>query len=266
MKKDADKLIDAAEQMLEGERLLGGLFLPAERNPLPGPAADGGGVCGAEAWPDGRAMTAEQRAAALATIDVNEVRGCTRCGLCQGRRQTVFGEGSPMSRLVFIGEGPGEEEDRTGRPFVGRAGELLNRMITAMGLKRQDTYIGNIVKCRPPGNRAPAVEEAEACRTYLVRQLQILAPAVIVTLGNPATQNLLDTTVGITKLRGQWQKLPAIAPGLGGIDVMPTFHPAYVLRQYTADVRSKVWADLQQVLDRLGISPPAPPAKRKPQL
>ena len=264
MKDPAAKLVDAAEQMLEGERLLGGPFLPvlpADRNPLPGPATDAPPA--GQDYLDGAAMTVEQRAEALAAIDVNEVRSCTRCGLCQGRKQTVFGEGSPAARLVFIGEGPGEEEDRTGRPFVGRAGELLNRMIAAMGLKRHDAYIGNIVKCRPPGNRAPAVDEAMACRTYLVRQLQILAPAVIVTLGNPATQNLLDTTIGITKLRGQWQKLPPIAPGLGGIDVMPTFHPAYVLRQYTADVRAKVWADLQQVLDRLGLSPPA---KRKPQL
>jgi DNA polymerase len=252
MTDERAKLLNAAGQLIEGERLLGGPFLPAERNPLPlfadqdAPSAD-------RSYPDGAAMTAEQKAQALAAIDVNEVRTCTRCCLSQNRTQTVFGEGSLMARLVFIGEGPGEEEDRTGRPFVGRAGELLTRMIGAMGLRRQDVYICNVVKCRPPGNRAPTVEEAIACRSYLVRQLQIIAPAVIVTLGNPATQNLLDTTVGITKLRGQWQKLPPIAPGLGGIDVMPTFHSAYVLRQYTADVRAKVWADLQQVMERLGL-------------
>ncbi len=257
MTDEHDTLLAAARQLLEGELLLGGSFLPAERNPLPLFAAQEAPSAG-QSYPDGTKMTVEQRAQALATIDVNEVRACTRCCLSQNRTQTVFGEGSPMAKLVFIGEGPGEEEDRTGRPFVGRAGELLNRMIGAMGLRRQDVYICNVVKCRPPGNRAPTVEEAMACHSYLVRQLQILAPRVIVTLGNPATQNLLDTTVGITKLRGQWQKLPPIAPGLGGIDVMPTFHSAYVLRQYTADVRGKVWADLQQVMERLGL-----PAGRK---
>jgi DNA polymerase len=248
MTDEARKLRDTARQVLEGELLFSDPFLPTGRNPLPPPAAGPAGGSGA---------TAEERAAALAAIDVNEVRGCTRCRLHQGRTQTVFGEGSPAAELVFIGEGPGEEEDRTGRPFVGRAGELLTRMIVAMGLRRQDVYICNIVKCRPPGNRVPAVDEAEACRDYLLRQLQIISPQVLVTLGNPATQKLLETPVGITKLRGQWQKLPLLIGGLGGIDVMPTFHPAFVLRQYTAEVRSKVWADLQQVMQRLGLAAPA---------
>ncbi|MCJ7544670.1 MAG: uracil-DNA glycosylase [Phycisphaerae bacterium] len=251
MSDDRRKLQSTARQMLEGELLFSDPFLPAGRNPLPPPAASAAGA---------PAMTAEERAAALQAMDVNEVRGCTKCRLHQGRTQTVFGEGSPTAQIVFIGEAPGEEEDRTGRPFVGRAGELLTRMITAMGLKRSDVYICNVVKCRPPGNRSPAADEADACRDYLLRQLQILAPAVLVTLGNPATQKLLDTPVGITKLRGQWQKLPLLIPGLGGIDVMPTFHPAFVLRQYTADVRSKVWADLQEVMARLNL--PAPPRRK----
>ena len=201
-------------------------------------------------------MTAEERAAALEAIDVNEVRTCTRCRLHQGRTQTVFGEGSPTAEIVFIGEGPGEEEDRTGRPFVGRAGELLTRMIAAMGLKRRDVYICNVVKCRPPGNRVPGGRRGRSpAATTCSASSRSSRPAVIVTLGNPATQKLLDTTIGITKIRGQWQKLPLLPRGLGGIDVMPTFHPAFVLRQYTADVRGKVWADLQQVMQRLGLSP-----------
>ncbi len=247
MSEDRRKLRSTARQLLEGELLFSDPFLPTGRNPLPPPAAG----------PSSSPITAEEKAAALAAMEANEVRNCTRCRLHQGRRQTVFGEGSPTAQIVFIGEGPGEEEDRTGRPFVGRAGELLTRMITAMGLKRSDVYICNIIKCRAPGNRSPAADEADACRDYLLRQLQIIAPKVIVTLGNPATQKLLDTTVGITKIRGQWQKLPLLIPGLSGIDVMPTFHPAFVLRQYTADVRSKVWADLKEVMARLGLSAPA---------
>ncbi|HUU59845.1 MAG TPA: uracil-DNA glycosylase, partial [Phycisphaerae bacterium] len=117
-------------------------------------------------------------------------------------------------------------------------------------------YICNIVKCRPPNNRAPAPEEAAACWGYLVRQLEILRPKVIVTLGNPATKALLGTTIGITRLRGTWQRLPDIGDGLGGTPVMPTFHPAYLLRQYTPDNRRKVWSDLQQVMDLLGLKPP----------
>jgi DNA polymerase len=148
------------------------------------------------------------------------------------------------------------EEDATGRPFVGRAGELLTRMINAMGLQREDVYICNMLKCRPPGNRTPNPQEVECCWDFLVRQLQIIGPKVIVAMGNPATKGLLGTKVGITRIRGQWQKLPMIGEGLANIDVMPTFHPAYVLRQYNADTRGKVWADLQEVMKRLGLQPP----------
>ena len=226
------KLLKTARQLLETESLCGSDFLPAGRNPLPVPATS---------------------TAALHDLDANEVRPCNRCGLRSGCRQTVFGEGDPDARIVFVGEGPGEEEDRQGRPFVGRAGELLNKMIGAMGVRRQDVYICNVVKCRPPGNRPPTPEEAIACRSHLVRQLQIIRPKVIVTLGNPATQNLLNTTVGITRLRGQWQRLPIIAEGLEGTPVMPTFHPAFLLRQYSQDNRQKVWDDLRKVMDLLGL-------------
>ena len=198
-------------------------------------------------------MTPEQKAAALREMDENEVRNCPFCPLKDSRTQTVFGEGDPDADLVFVGEAPGAEEDATGRPFVGRAGELLTKMIHAMGLKRQDVYICNMLKCRPPGNRTPSGEEVECCWDFLIRQLQIIQPKVIVTLGNPATHGLLNTRVGITRLRGQWQKLPDIGEHLAGIDVMPTFHPAYLLRQYTPENRKKVWSDLQEVMKHLGL-------------
>ncbi|MCD4699277.1 MAG: uracil-DNA glycosylase [Phycisphaerae bacterium] len=201
--------------------------------------------------PLGETNQARRKSAELRAIDLGEVRVCAKCGLCKERNKTVFGEGNPDADLVFIGEGPGAEEDKQGRPFVGRAGELLTKMIDAMGLSRQDVFIGNIVKCRPPGNRAPLSDEVEACLDYLVRQLRIIAPKVIVTLGNPATHTLLNTTVGITRLRGQWQSLPMLDADLAGIKVMPTFHPAFVLRQYTHDNRQKVWSDLQQVMQEL---------------
>ncbi len=246
---------------------IGAEFLPALRNPLPMPEfVPAPSPAGVAAAPKGRTVASatsvqdvpaefapEEKAPALAQIHEREVKNCTKCALCQGRTNTVFGEGNPNAALVFVGEGPGADEDRTGRPFVGRAGELLTKMIHAMGLSRDDVFICNIVKCRPPGNRAPAPEEVQACWSYLVRQLQIIRPKAIVTLGNPATQNLLKTTVGITRLRGQWQKLPDLGPGLANIPVMPTFHPAYVLRQYTVENRQKVWSDLQIVMGLLGI-------------
>ena len=198
-----------------------------------------------------------RKAALLKEIDANEVSSCTRCPLARGRTRTVFGEGNPDADIVFIGEGPGQEEDRQGRPFVGRAGELLTKMIAAMGLQRRDVYIANVVKCRPPGNRAPNAEEVAACWDYLLRQLKIIQPRVIVAMGNPATRALLNTTVGITRLRGQWQSMPIMDADLAGIKVMPTFHPAYLLRAYTPENRKKVWSDLQTVMEALDLPGPA---------
>ena len=251
MDDDHAKLTQAARQLIAIDELFGGQFIPAGRNPLPEieVAAPASAAVGAS-------MSRDDKVAALKAIDEGEVKTCTRCALCESRTNTVFGEVNPDADLVFVGEGPGADEDRTGRPFVGRAGELLTKMIVAMGLTRDDVFICNIVKCRPPGNRAPTPEETESCWGYLMRQLQIIAPKVIVTLGNPATQNLLSTRVGITRMRGSWQKLPDLADGLEGIDVMPTFHPAYVLRQYTADTRGKVWSDLQAVMNVLGLDVP----------
>ncbi|TFG85900.1 MAG: uracil-DNA glycosylase, partial [Gemmatimonadales bacterium] len=169
-----------------------------------------------------------------------------RCLLCKGRKQAVFGDGDPEARLMFIGEGPGADEDAQGLPFVGRAGQLLDRMIAAMGLSRQQVYIANVVKCRPPGNRAPTPEEATACWPYLAEQIEIVDPEMIVVLGNAATKALLGSPIGITRLRGQWQQF-------NEIPVMPTFHPSYLLRQYTPDNRRKVWSDLQAVMERLRL-------------
>jgi DNA polymerase len=149
---------------------------------------------------------------------------------------------------MIVGEGPGSEEDRTGRPFVGRAGELLNKQIEAMGLTRQQVYIANVVKCRPPNNRTPTPQEAETCGHYLRQQIETIRPRAILTVGGPAAKLLLGTTEGITRLRGQWFTYDQVDPA---IPLMPTFHPAYLLRAYTKDNRAKVWSDLQQVMAKL---------------
>jgi DNA polymerase len=181
-------------------------------------------------------------------MDETEVRGCVKCRLCEKRTHTVFGEGDPDAAIFFIGEGPGENEDLTGRPFVGRAGELLTKMIGGMGLKREQVYIGNIVKCRPPGNRVPMPDEVETCTPYLVRQLEIIRPKVIVTLGLPAARYMLgESKLGMGKIRGRWHSWR-------GIKLMPTYHPSYVLRTYTEQVRGMVWSDLKQVMSEVGLA------------
>ncbi|BDU68331.1 hypothetical protein GETHOR_04320 [Geothrix oryzae] len=170
------------------------------------------------------------------------IQGCLACPLGPSRLKFVFGEGDPHAKLMFVGEGPGRDEDLQGRPFVGKAGELLDKMIGAIGLKREETYIANVVKCRPPDNRTPTPDEACACLGYLHRQIELVRPAVIVTLGATPLRELVGISEGITRVRGQWKRVQ-----VGGreIPVMPTFHPAYVLRQYTQDVRRAVWADLK---------------------
>jgi DNA polymerase len=156
------------------------------------------------------------------------------------RTKTVPGQGNPYAKLLFIGEGPGQDEDIQGLAFVGRAGQLLTKMIEAIGMTRDEVFIANIVKCRPPANRQPAPEEAANCRPYLARQIAILRPKVIVALGGTAAQNLLQTHDGITRLRGRFYNFE-------GAQLMPTFHPAYVLRNYTPDTRKKVYDDLLKV-------------------
>jgi len=194
-------------------------------------------------------MQRAQKIAALRALDETQVKGCTKCRLCETRTQTVFGEGDADAQLMFIGEGPGENEDLHGRPFVGEAGQLLDKMILAMGFSRQQVFICNIVKCRPPNNRQPAASETAACTPYLLKQIEIVRPRVIVTLGLPSTQLLLQTKNSMTKSRGRWHEWR-------GIKVMPTYHPAYVLRAYTRDTREAVWSDLQQVLSALGLTIP----------
>ncbi len=189
----------------------------------------------------------DEKIAALAQLDEQEVKICRKCRLWKTRTNTVFGEGDPDARLFFIGEGPGENEDLQGRPFVGRAGDKLTEMIIAMKLSRQEVYIANIVKCRPPENRVPAGDEVIACTPYLLRQLEIVRPQVIVTLGLPATQYMLQTKLAMNKMRGQWH-------WWRGIKLMPTYHPSYILRNYTKDTRQKVWDDLQLVMKELGLT------------
>jgi uracil-DNA glycosylase family 4 len=180
--------------------------------------------------------------------DLEEVRSvlgdCTRCDLCRGRSSIVFGDGNPDADLMFVGEGPGEQEDLRGLPFVGRAGELLTQMIEkGLGIPRSEVYICNIVKCRPPQNRNPLPPEVSACRPFLDGQIRAVAPKVIVTLGKPAASLLLDREVAITRLRGTWHEYQ-------DIPLMPTLHPAYVLRQYTTENRRAVWQDLQAAFER----------------
>jgi DNA polymerase len=166
---------------------------------------------------------------------------CQRCKLWTTRTNIVFGEGSPQAQLMFVGEAPGADEDATGRPFVGRAGQLLDKMIAAIDLKREDVYIANILKSRPPGNRNPEADETRACIPFLYRQIATIHPRLIVTLGNPATQGLLGVKTGISQMRGQFQNYPRIA----GIKVLPTFHPAYLLR--SPDKKREAWEDLKKV-------------------
>ncbi len=168
----------------------------------------------------------------------------------------VFGDGDPCARLMFVGEAPGEEEDKQGIPFVGRAGQLLNKMIVAMGLRREDVYIANVLKTRPPNNATPTIDEAMRCAPYLMDQIGVVSPEALVTLGLPATRLLLGSTDTMGRLRGKWVTLDH--PG-GRTNVMPTYHPAYLLRAYTKENRAKVWSDLKQVVDRLGLTPAATP-------
>jgi uracil-DNA glycosylase family 4 len=189
-----------------------------------------------------------ERAAALRAIQ-EEIGDCTRCPLAYaGRHKIVFGDGSPSARLMFIGEGPGADEDMQGLPFVGKAGQLLNNMITAMGLARADVYIANIVKCRPPGNRVPEPVEANTCSPFLLRQIDVVQPEVIVALGATAAMYLLGVKQSLNSLRGRWH-------ACRGAKLAVTYHPAFLLR----DPRQKAeaWKDLQMVMAHLGLTPPA---------
>jgi len=187
-----------------------------------------------------RNLDAAGRGEARAALEsvAAEIARCNLCGLHAGRTKTVPGDGHPAARLCFVGEGPGADEDRSGIPFVGRAGKLLTRMILAMGLERNEVFICNTVKCRPPGNRTPEPSEIRACLPYLERQIEILSPDVIVTLGRPAMQTLLETDAPMGRMRGRFSQYRSIP-------VMPTYHPAYLLRNPNA--KGDTWKDLQEV-------------------
>jgi DNA polymerase len=193
------------------------------------------------------ATPSTDRTAALQLIR-DEIGDCTRCALHTGRNKLVFGDGSPNARLMFVGEGPGADEDAQGLPFVGKAGQLLNNMIAAMGLKREEVYIANVVKCRPPGNRTPEPEEANTCSPFLFRQIDAVRPQVLVALGATAATYLLGQRQPLAGLRGR-------VHAFRGMQLIVTYHPAYLLR----DPRQKkeAWADLQIAMRELGLKAPA---------
>ncbi len=275
-----DELRGALARSLEIDLLLGVRTAPLSFNPrLPAPvgrrsrpaappaARSASGVPPAAAPIDVGSILApptplapEELAArkeALRALDEGQVKGCTKCKLCQTRTKTVFGQGNPRARIVFVGEAPGHDEDIQGLAFVGRAGQLLTKMIEAMGLTRDEVFICNILKCRPPNNRDPAPDEISACWPYLDEQLRIIHPQVIVALGRPAAQTLLRTTESIGRLRGQWHDYHIGGPAGADapIPLMPTYHPAYLLRN--PPDKGKAWSDLKQVMQKLGLKMPA---------
>ena len=186
------------------------------------------------------AVSSEMRSSSAERFRIltGKISNCSSCGLASTRNCAVPGEGGNASRILFVGEGPGAEEDRQGRPFVGRSGQLLDKILAAVSLTRNDIFITNIVKCRPPGNRDPHPDEVIACWPYLEEQIKILRPRVIVTLGAPAAKTLLDTAAGIGSLRGR-------VHDYHGVPLIPTYHPAYLLRSYTMENRKKVWEDMK---------------------
>ena len=231
----SDRIRVLARQQLETELLLGLEFLPR-------PKARG------DSSPITTGIAAESNEQALAELERRFSEVFPVCESLSGATQPVFGEGNPDADLVFIGEAPGADEDRLGRPFVGAAGRKLDSIISAMGFQRDQVYIANILKARPPGNRNPLPDEVAAHGPFLAEQLLVIRPRVIVALGRPAAHFLLDSTAPISRLRGQWGCWEH--EGVS-IDLMPTYHPAYILRQYTQEVRRQVWHDMQQVMAKL---------------
>ena len=242
MSQETERSRRIARQHLETTKLLGVDFVPIN----PDAGRDVASQAGVVFDEENRRVKIE----ALENLRVEHEASCPHCTTATGHTQIVFGEGNPDADVMFIGEAPGAEEDRTGRPFVGRAGQKLDDMITAMGIRREDVYIANILKSRPPDNRTPLAGEVAGCSPFLIEQIRIIEPSVIVTLGNPATKFILQTEIGITKTRGTWG---LYQDGELSIDVMPTYHPAYLLRQYTRENRQRVWSDLKKVMDRIGL-------------
>jgi len=228
-------------QHLEMEQGLAGFALRGE------PAAS-------EAHDQEDNMAVADKAAKLEKI-AEEVRPCCKCGLGSSRTNAVPGEGNPDARIMFVGEAPGADEDAQGHPFVGRAGQLLDKIIIACGLKRSDVFIGNILKCRPPGNRDPRPEEIISCLPYLQQQIEIIEPEILVALGAHAAKTLLKSTKSIGELRGHFHEY---ITGIGRppVKLMATYHPAYLLRNYSPDNRRKVWEDMKKVLAELDLPVP----------
>lgn len=259
-----DRLRRLVRQHADTARLLGVDFVPAYRHPgadaaspAPPPAAPGPTVEATKPFPSRDRAEVQHR---LDELRERYEREAPHKHFVTAHTKIVFGDGDPCARLMFVGEAPGADEDRTGIPFVGRAGQLLNKMITAMGLRREDVYIANVLKTRPPNNATPTTEEAARCAPYLFEQIEIIRPEVIVSLGLPASRVLLGSEESMGRLRGRWGRCCGVQTlGLGpqaddGIPVMPTYHPAFLLRSYTPDNRAKVWSDLQQVMRRLGLA------------
>ena len=234
---------------------------PTVAMPVPGPTA---AVMPSAAAPARAASIPESslrapgdradRAARLEEIAARHAATCPHCTHATGWTNLVFGEGAPDATVMFVGEAPGETEDRAGRPFVGPAGEKLDEMIKAMGLARGDVYVANVLKARPPGNRTPLPDEVAACAPFLVEQILAVQPRAIVALGGSAVRALLGIDTGITRLRGEWLAWePPAGADCPPIPVMPTYHPSYVLRTYTVEVRRQVWHDLRAVMARVGL-------------
>ncbi len=243
MKKNTD-IKKAVRQHLEMEQFFtGGITVKPKTSP-------------AESKQKADKAVAAEAAGELEKI-ADEVRQCHKCNLGSLRTNAVPGEGNPNARILFVGEGPGADEDAQGRPFVGRAGQLLDKVINAMGLKRSDIFIANIIKCRPPGNRDPRPDEIINCFPYLQRQIEIINPEIIVTLGAPATKTLLNTNKPIGQMRGRFHEYYS---GIGRppIKLMATYHTAYLLRNYSQENRKRVWEDMKQVLAELGLPVPLP--------
>ena len=260
----SERLEHTRRERLEGELMLGGRWLPRVRSsdshaePVSGqtdPSVSPNAQHQEANMPthsEGSEFTDKQ--ARLGAV-AQRVAACTKCPLHQSRLNPVPGEGNPDARIVFVGEAPGQNEDEQGRPFVGRAGQLLTKIIEAMGLKREDVFICNILKSRPPGNRDPQADEVFACSEYLQEQLEIIQPEVIVALGAHAARKLLDTDQAIGKLRGRlhpYYPSPLSPP----INLVATYHPAYLLRNYTRETRLRVWEDMQMVLQELNLPIP----------
>jgi len=246
MDKDID-IQKVARQHLEAEQFFAGFALKGQPDLSEPPQ------------PQEDTMPAAEKTAELERI-AQEAAQCRKCELGSQRTNAVSGEGDPNAKIMFIGEAPGADEDAQGRPFVGRAGQLLDKIIAACGLKRTDVFICNVLKCRPPGNRDPKLDEITSCLPYLQRQIETIAPDIIIALGAHAAQTLLDSTKAIGELRGQFHEY---YPGFAAppVKLMATYHPAYLLRSHSPENRRKVWEDMKAALKEIGLPIPQAPNK-----